>query len=321
MYEYKYIEDLEAVRKGRALYKGSWIHACLETHYRDGDWQLGHLQYLTEYNKLFDEEKEMLDGKYGPLPQQIERIIRSYLWYWRNDGWEVIATEKDLESVVKLPIVFHGRTDLIIRDGDGLNWVVDHKSALNIPDPRSYHAMDPQLMLYPWDVEKELRIKIAGVIYNYVGSRPPSVPQLLKSGGLSKRKVRTDYPTLYRFLKKNGYDPNDFAHVLGPLQRKSPFLRRYRLPREKVVTKGVIADFYNSGLEIYAKRNAHAAGEKVHFIRNITKDCATGCSFHNLCFQELNGFDTTIMRRSDFRKREVEVDHSTNGTIELEDEG
>lgn len=305
-WEYKYLQRLQAKEKKRAPYLGNWLHACLETHYRDGDWKIGHQLFVDEYNKLFDEEKEELDKKHGPMPLVVERIMRSYLWYYRHEGWKVIATEQDVLALIKSPIWGKGRFDLLIQDDEGLYWAVDHKSTALIPDQSAYHATDPQLMFYPWAIEKFMNIKVAGVIYNYIKSRAPSIPKMTQSGAVSKRKIVTDYPTLYRFLVEHKIDPNAsvFTPDLRMLQKQSPFLKRYRMPREKIVTREILGDFYYTGLDIYQKRNQVEAGANVRFIRNITKDCEKMCSYHDLCRQELNGFDSTFIRKSRFEIRE-----------------
>ncbi len=318
-WEYKYLQRLQPKEKRRAPYLGNWLHACLETYYHDGDWKIGHQLYVDEYNKLFDEEKEEIDKKYGPMPSQVERIIRSYLWYYKNEGWKVIATEQDVLAMLKPPIWVKGRLDLLVEDEEGLIWLVDHKSTALIPEQNAYHATDPQLMIYPWAIErmKFLGIKVAGVIYNYIKSRPPTIPKMTAGGAVSKRKVATDYPTLYRFLVKNKIDPNHsvFTSDLRSLQKKSPFLQRYRMPREAVVTKGILSDFYHSGMDIFEKRNRVEDGANVHFVRNITKDCQRMCSFHDLCRQELNGFDSSFIRKSRFdireKNEELEVGDTT----------
>lgn len=299
-YEYKYIDLLQPRRKVRPLFLGSWIHAALETHYRDGDWKIGHQQYVEQWDKLFDEEKEALSkgrGKSGlPLPQVVEKIMQSYIWYYREDHFRPYMIEEILEVPTPLIVngkqfVFKGRLDLVMEDlDDGTLWLWDHKSASTIPQPTSFHAMDPQLMWYPWAAEKQFGIEIAGIYYNYVRSKPPSVPQLNKDGSISKRKVSTDYPTLYRFLKREGFDPNDFKHILIPLSKKSDFLRRYKMPREAHVTKEVLLD----GLATVKRIE-----ETKRFTRNITRDCVR-CSYHDLCRSDLNGFDTTGMRESMF---------------------
>lgn len=300
-YEYKYIENLAPIRKVRPLFLGSWVHACLETHYRDGDWTIGHKQYVAEWNKLFDEEKEALSkgrGKAGvPLPQVVERIMKSYLWYYREETWKTYMVEQILEVETPLKVdgkvfIFKGRLDLIVEDTeDGSLWLVDHKTATTIPQPTSFHGMDPQLMLYPWAAKQQYGIELKGVIWNYVRSKPPSYPQELKSGGISRRKISTDYPTLYRWLKSHGYDPRDYAGILKPMYTKSEFLRRYKMPREEHVTREIILD----ALSVVKRID-----ETKRFTRSISRDCVK-CSYHDLCRSELNGFNTDMMRKTDFQ--------------------
>ena len=299
-YEYKYIQLLEPKKKVRPLFLGSWVHAALETHYKVGDWKIGHAEYVAQWNKLFEEERLALRtrGKTvgPPLPELVERIMKSYLWYYRNDNFKPYAVEQILEVPTPLKVngkqfVFKGRLDLIMEDlDDGSLWMWDHKTASTIPQPTSFHAMDPQLMLYPWAAQIQYGIKIAGVYYNYVRSRPPTVPKVNKDGSLSKRKISTDYPTVMRFLKQEGYDPQDFLDVLRPLYKKSEFLRRYRLPREAQVTKEVLLDTLSKVKRI---------DETKRFTRTITRDCVR-CPYADICRAELNGFDTEIMRQQNF---------------------
>jgi hypothetical protein len=298
-WDFKYGQNLVPVKKARPLFLGNWIHAALESYYVDGDWRIGHATYLEEYEKLFEEEREELEGKKGPLPQLVERVIKSYLWYYREDGWKVLHVEVDFKVPLKAGIGVKGRIDLIVEDPEGNIWVVDHKTTANIPEPNAFHAMDPQLMVYPWAIEKQLGIKVTGIVYNYVKSKPPSIPKINKDGSLSKRRIVTDYPTLVRFLKRNGYDPKDFVSQLRPLARQSPFLRRYKLPREKNVTLEILQDFLTTSLQIRDHKRTP---------RIITRDCVR-CSYHDICRAELNGFDTTPMRKHQFTLRNKEQDY------------
>lgn len=297
-FDYKFNQLLQPKKKSRPLFMGSWVHACLEEYYKGGDWRIGHQTYVDEWNKLFEEEKAELSAKYRgtPLPEIVERIMRSYLFYYKDDGWEPYMVEQILEVETPLKIdgkywVFKGRLDLIIKDEEDKLWLVDHKTASTIPPATAFHAMEPQLMLYPWAAKQQYGIELAGVIWNYVKSKPPTIPRLNLDGSLSKRKVATDYPTLYRFLKSNGYDPNEFKHILLPLRKKSDFLRRYRMPRERQVTDSVVKDVLSVVLQIDRTKR---------WVRNVTRDCARMCAYHDLCRAELNGFDTTRMRETDF---------------------
>lgn len=319
-YEYKYIELLEPKKKVRPLFMGSWVHACLETYYTQGDWKIGHAEYVKVWDSLFEEERLALQTRGRtvgpPMPDLVSRIMRSYLWYYRDDGWKPKYVEQVLD--VPTPLVVHGkqfrfkgRLDLVVEDDEGLNWLVDHKTASTIPQPNSFHAMDPQLMLYPWAAKIQYGIDIAGVIYNYVRSRPPSIPKLNQDGSISRRKIVTDYPTLFRFLRANHKNPNDYAHILRPMQRKSEFLRRYRLPRENVVTKSILLDT----LSIIKRIE-----ETKRFTRTITRDCVR-CPYHDLCRAELNGFDTAIMRKASYTISEEDyVSGSSLDTADSDDE-
>jgi hypothetical protein len=171
--------------------------------------------------------------------------------------------------------------------------------------------MDPQLILYPWAAKKLWGLDITGVIYNYVKSKAPSIPKINKDGSLSRRRIVTDYPTVYLFLKRHGYDPKDYWEVLKPLQKRSPFLRRYRLPREDTVLKTVLREALITSYEIRDHR---------YVTRTITRDCARQCGYHDLCRAELNGFDTSIMRRTDFKEEDPFVSYAETVGVEAEPE-
>lgn len=304
---YKYLERLQAKDRKRAPHLGNWLHRALETHYLEGDWKIGHKEYLKDWNSLYEEEREVLSEKFGPLPKAVRRIIRSYLWWWKHDGWKVLAVEHEFEVLlgsfthndVKILVYANGKADLVVEDDEGNRWVVDHKSTGSIPQQSAFHAMDPQLMLYPVGLKEEFG-DFAGIVYNYIRSRPPSIPQLTKkTGQISRRKIVTDYPTARKFLIDNGYDPKDFTDWLKQVKKNQPqLMRRYRLPREKRVTQVIMKDFIATGKEIYLEK------DKTRHVRNITKDCATMCEYHDICRGELNGFDMSHLKRARFTIRE-----------------
>lgn len=318
-WKYKYLDRLQPKERKRAPYLGNWLHRALETYYEFGDWRIGHKEYLKEWNSLFDEEREELSKKFGPLPDAVRRIIKSYIWYHKHDGWKVLATEYEFEVLVgyfevdgvRVEVHANGRIDLIVEDQEGFIWVVDHKSTGSIPEPGAFHAMDPQLMLYPVGAKEEFG-RIAGIVYNYLRSRPPSIPKTNKDGSISKRKIVTDFPTAMRFLKEKGFDPKDYSDFLRPLRKRSVLLRRYRLPREPQVTKTIIRDFIATGKDIHLEK------QRTSHVRNITKDCATMCAFHDLCKGELNGRNMDYLRKSRFEIRE-KVEHGDDFEEELEE--
>lgn len=302
-YEYKYIQKLTPKRRERPLFFGSWVHKAIESYYTtpDRNWRPGFAEYKLQWDALFEEEREELSSRGNPV-EQIPRIMQGYEFYYKNDGWDPILIEQ--EFIVETPmkgVFFKFVIDLGIVDDEEKLWAVDHKTASSIPPANTFHAMDPQLILYPWGLEQLMnegrlpKMPIGGVYYNYIRSKAPSIPQINKDGSLSKRKVLTDYPTLYRFLKANDYDPRDFAHILIPLKKRSDFLRRYRLPREPQVTREILLDALSVVKRIQDTKR---------FIRAVSRDCRF-CGYKDLCRAELNGFDTTIMRSTDFTTEEA----------------
>jgi hypothetical protein len=72
--QYKYAERLKPKTTGQALYRGKWVHAVLEAHYKGKDWKAEHAQWCAKYSKLFDEEK----AKLGDLPNEVKQLMRGY---------------------------------------------------------------------------------------------------------------------------------------------------------------------------------------------------------------------------------------------------
>lgn len=306
-WDYKYRLHLVPRQKQLPLYKGSWGHAALETHYKRGDWRIGYNKYLAEYNKLFEEQKAELN-KRGNLPDAVKRIIQSYLWYAKRDNWEVVLVEKTFDITFR-GVRIKGTIDLVIRDKDtGYTWMIDHKFVGSIPQASAFHAMDPQLMLYPWAAKKAWGLEITGVMWNYVKSKPPTLPRINKDGSVSKRKIVTDYPTAYKFLKANDYDPKDYSEYLKPLMKSSPFIRRYRRPREKGVTSQIILEYLKSAREIQDHDGV---------VRNITRDCPQ-CAYQSPCQAELNGMDSSPILRKYFVEEDTTEKHGEYDAAEFE---
>jgi hypothetical protein len=287
---------------------GEWVHACLESYYRDNDWKIGYNQGLKVYNGLFEEQRDLLDrGRSRSktikerLPSVVKRIMQSYEFYYRDEHWQPVIVEKVFEVQYK-DIIFKGRVDFTGENEDGEIWLWDHKTATSIPPQTSFHASDPQLILYAWAIKEMWGVEITGVIYNYVKSKAPTIPTLTRYGEFSRRKISTDYPTVYRFLKRNDLDPKDFSDILRPLRGHSDFLRRYRLPREDHVLSRILKESVSTGREINQSPRLYE--------RNITRDCAR-CAYQVLCRTELEGGDTAYITKKYYRK---ETDGSSSST-------
>lgn len=76
------------------------------------------------------------------------RMLRCYDERYRDDGWEVLGVELELEMPIEGG-VWYGTLDKLARDKDGMLWVIDHKSTAHDPITwRDKHPHLPQLPSY-----------------------------------------------------------------------------------------------------------------------------------------------------------------------------
>lgn len=312
MYYYKY--ELSIRRKLRAisLSRGSLIHKCLELYYQEGYKAIpkAFAEFNQSLNKLFDEERAL----YKDLPQEVARIMRGYHAYWQDHKNLKILRDKQgpfVEREIVIPVVGEISTkvviDLVAEDHVGL-WVIDHKSCKNLPQD-DFRITDVQSTLYYW-VLRELGYKPAGVMWNYIRTKPPTEPVFLKkSGRLSKAKIDTDKATYLEAIKRYGLDPADYQDILSSLTYKS-FFTRIRLPKPIPMVKQVLTE-----LVLVGKKMQKLQGKpKAHFVRSLQRSCDWDCEYRPLCISELLGHDTQYMIEAHYERREDDGE-------EIEEEG
>jgi len=270
------------------------MHELLEAHYTNYGWEARLGELTKDFDKLFDEEKEL----YGDLPNICRAIMQSYLYHYREEDrtFEVVAAEE----VVRVPLP-HGHTlefkfDAIVEDEFG-RWLMEHKTHRTIPHA-DYRFLDMQTGKYVWGLNKAGKYgEITGVIWNYIRTKEPTKPQLTKLGRLSRRRIDTDVLTFYNALKEYGLDPRDFRDVLSRLKQHQTFFRRERVPKPTKVIETlvketvVIADEIERGFQP---------------VRAIDRSCEFSCSFKDLCIVELYGGDEKDVLKRQYRKATAE---------------
>lgn len=193
--EYKYVHRLKPKLLKTPLKRGTWVHALLEAHGNGEDWRKVHAKYSAEFDRLFDEEKDY----YGDMPNEISRIMESYMWHYKNDPWKYIANEFTLEAEFPDGTLYRGKVDALVENQFGL-WLVDHKTHRSLPD-LSFRLRDSQSALYLW-AARESGLNVQGFIWNYIRWKAPSTPKLLtKADRISDSACDTDYPTFVKALK------------------------------------------------------------------------------------------------------------------------
>ncbi|MCU7521975.1 MAG: PD-(D/E)XK nuclease family protein, partial [Ignavibacteria bacterium] len=198
-FAYRYNDKLRPKKKATALRRGTWVHSCLEQRALGNDWVkvIKDLK-AQEYDKLFLEEKVEL----GDLPTEVFRMMRAYhQTYLKVDAeYETVRAEQDF--MIRVPgtkIVLVGKIDAIIRHRVSRKvWIVEHKTVGKDIPSEDYRMSDGQTAVYSWVLEQIAPIlgfkpgDVAGVLMDYIKTKPPTIPDMLKNGTMSRRRISCD---------------------------------------------------------------------------------------------------------------------------------
>lgn len=305
---YKYVQRLKPrVEKSRPLKMGTWMHYLLEEYYAGRDWKAKHLELSRQFRELFDEEQDAL----GDLPTDCKRLMLSYLWHYganKDDpfhGWDVERTEFTIETPLGVgDAIYRGRVDLAVHDRYG-RWFVDHKNMKTFPD-FTFRLNDSQSGLYLWAARQE-GMEVEGFIWNYLRTKAPSVPPLLKNGTrLSRAKCDTDYPTLVKAIRGHELDPEPYRQWLDVLKadrwqpdtvQTSHFFHRATLEKDDDMLDRVALEAAHT----YARMREYDWEAMDAVERVPDRSCTFMCSFTDLCSAELFQGEAPFLRRQQFK--------------------
>lgn len=252
-------------------------------------------RYAVKYRRLLKAEKEM----YGDLIEDCKFIFLAYCKHWADE--EYTYEESEIPAFTDLtPVIRYGATlDKIVLDRKGRRWLMDHKSHKSFPG-EGQRMSDIQLVLYVWAWNRwNPARQVSGIIWDYIRTKRPAVPELLKDGTrLSKAQTDTDYSTYMRTIKTHNLNPKDYTEILDKLQKqKSPFFERITLPNPSpALIESIVSDAHDDATMI-------AALGKVLKTRNLSRDC-DWCEFQALCRAEVRGLDADYVRKAEYEHKE-----------------
>jgi RecB family exonuclease len=295
---YKYADSLAPKSVSKPLKRGTWMHALLEAYYLGEDWKAVHKQYVAQYSKLFDEEKEAL----GDLPSELLLMMQSYLWHYHHDStWTVHEVEFKLEATLPGGLKWQGKSDMLIEDETGL-WIVDHKTHKQFPS-FTQRILDQQSVLYLW-AARENDIPVVGFIWNYVRTEGSKGVKFNLNGAMSAKQGAMDYVTAYRSLQAQGRDPKDFKEFLAPFKAQryapdqpqlSPFFQRHVLEKSDGMIERAVLEAAHTATNFAA----YDFEDRDSVERAADRSC-DWCSYKNLCTTELIGGNAANVRRQEF---------------------
>ena len=287
---YKEVVGIEPRMAPPALRRGVLIHSMLEYYYNKKPWTIPLGEFQKSWDDLLDEEKDYYGGD---LPEEAARMMSGYVTKYENHNDQVLAVELNFrETPVEIipGIAFKGVIDLIMKNEKG-TWIVEHKTCKKIPS-EDQRFLDMQTIIYTLVAEK-LGYKVDGILWNYVRTKPPTIPRVLKNGGLSRAKdIDTDYDTYYQAIIQNGEDPETYKEELQRASQNTFYVRKY-MPLSDRVMKAIITDIKTVAYQIDKLKN--------YPFRALNKMTCGMCSYKSLCQAEMLGLDSSLIMKHDFK--------------------
>jgi len=271
------------------MLRGTVLHAMMEANILGKDPMVPLGAYSEAYSKLWAEEAEQY-----PAPEELVSIIHRYNRHWTNDGL-TYGDRAELEVMTEYRgLKFKGIIDAMPDDTQGRRWLCDHKTHKTLPDENARFA-DIQTVLYYW-AARDTGLKVDGILWDYLRTKPPAIPEQLKAGGLTKRaNIDTDRATYLGRINELGLNPQDYADILAKID-KNVFFQRVYLPKpaEELIIN-VVEEFFDT---------AHEIENSTSKARNLTFNCST-CTYYPICSAEVRGLDSSYIRKQLYMLRET----------------
>lgn len=318
-YHYRYVRRLRQRAKDVAPQRGSMIHSYLAAYYtalKDGsDPASAHHFGLLALDEYQDEitiainaaksvgRDDLVEGYRKILDDCLQICERYHIARGRADAdwYEVLLVEQPVVVEIATGIQSTSIIDLVMKDRRTKRTLLwEHKSVATVPDT-PVRLRDFQTLLYAEVLSTTHGIHVDEVLWNYLRTKLPAVPEPLVKGGLTRRKdIDTTWEVYESALLKAGYNPDRYSDMKERLKSKEldVFFPRYN--------HVIVADT-NLLLEDYATtslRMRRAVWEWEHGrnrpVRTITRDCSW-CGYNRVCEVALMGGDEDDIIRRHYR--------------------
>jgi hypothetical protein len=336
-YYNRYVRRLQRVDKATYLIVGSLIHDYLKGYYsrlKDGDAaQHAHVEAFTEViNSNAASLKADLEASFASgnekrvaelqqvIPSLHSIIPRYYTLRGKSDAerYIILAVEEPLKAKVGVGIRNTSVLDLLTEERwSGRVSLWEHKSAASIPDS-DVRLTDLQTVLYKPLAEARFKRTIDTVTWNYLRTKLPAVPDLLKAGALTRRQdLDTTWPTYAEAIKTHNLDEQDYVEMKERLANREleAYFPRFELPF-MADAKLLLRD-YRTTAQLIRARERSWAEKKSTPVRNFSFSCGR-CEYLPICKAVLMGGEVNdvvrIKYRTSTRQNEEKVyDHPTSG--------
>lgn len=302
-YHYAHVEQIAPKRKARPLKFGSIVHDMVDTDI-NGKNPFKKLKEIGKTNeKLFDAEREM----YGDIVKDVSYIMSAYFDYWDNrpESIEYMPIGKfkcEIPFEVEIDkgnIIAKGRIDAVGK-AKKLKWLVEHKSHKTFPKPEN-RWRNLQSVFYIRIIDMMGWTKLDGTCWDYIRSKPPTRPAILKSGEMSRAALDSLPGVVLDVLKQNKLKIADYSDVIKQQeQNQNQWFQRVFTPVSKDIIQPVMDDLLDTAREM---SELHGKSKTKTFGRHCE-----WCGYNKLCAAELQGHDVEHVKEREFEFNEYEAE-------------
>jgi len=179
-------------------------------------------------------------------------------------------------------VTWNGRIDAFIAVPFSPNsvWGLEAKFVGQFRTPESVE-LSSQLAMYLMYMQHR-GIENPKLLYLQILNRLPAIPNVNKTGGISRSAITTDWETYKAAVVANGYDPEDYADMREKLAPR-------RFWTEQVISRPVErliedrASLYDCSIELMAKRKRIYMCDSPFLCKS--------CQFRDLCLETVRGRD------------------------------
>lgn len=280
---------------------GRLAHETIEAHANGLD-PLKHLARVAKRDdKMFRSQRE----EYGDIVYDTTAIMIEYFEYWGNSLTYVPLSddkkaEHSFEVEIAKDIVAVGKIDAVGK-WKGLRTLVEHKTAARMPNEDSrwrqvqdaiYIRVNDMLGLKPLD----------GTLWDYIRSKSPARPQVLKDGSLSAKGLDTLPVVVRDIMEEHSTSERDRKYaglVKQAIANRPNYFQRIFSPLKKNTVDLVWASFLNTAKDI--------ARDPEKSDMNIGFGCQM-CDFEPICRAKLTNSDYHFVIEKDYYVSEGKQD-------------
>lgn len=253
----------------------------------------------------------LLDEEFPEIEQMWEDAVSVFTQAIKEFNplkYEVVTVYKDRKPIPALELHFkvpcpptkgmHGYIDAILKDKDtGYIWCTDYKFRKSLaPDDDEAYNIQNSVYLY---VCRMMGIDVTGTMTWQHVNTPASDPQLLKTGAVSRAKIKTTWDHYEQFCLDHGEDPENYREEMYEKLADIEWWRATQEYRNDLT----VANIWNECVIPAAKQIKSARNPKAVNFRSLYPWNCKLCQYQSLCQAELRGYDADAIRQREYTCR------------------